>query len=991
MSGATRLSSFLAVLTCLLFCITLPPTRLTPAIFVPFAVLPSTDQPAGALSVRVRGLPPLAAADCLSSPPAQNDNRCQSEPLPGAVVSVLWEQHGSYFPAAAAIADGSGSLQLEGLPQGYMWLLVEAPGFARRGVPITLTAKVQAVTVLLEKANDLVVSVIDDQRQPIPGATVLVSGTDPLPFGMLSDAGGQAAFHRLGRGPWQVTVAARGYEKVTQVGVQTNVSITLRKLGALLITVIDERGQVAPGAQVFVGGALWPPQQGTTDAKGELSIGGLESGSYDLRAVRGQQVSPSLLGLFLARGELARARLQLGPGRFVTVLVQDGETEDARPVADADVVLVEQGIAPFPLQGRTDDQGTVTLGPIAVGPASVGAQAEGFIGRAAVPVPEQLEGPLIVALRRGATLRGKVVDKNDHAISDAEIEVIGTDLDGLPIAETPWFAAMRRGHFEASLGPAAPLIPAGELGVMPGPIPAIPRSAAFDTNLTAMAPIEPVAMGSPWQSDVDGDFRLFPVTPGRVRLLVRHPSYVETISDSVTLEPGGEAHVKVVMLEGATLIGRVLDDRDFPVAGARIELTATRGVSRHSLFTASDGTFEFRAVPSSVVLSLARPNNPVEFVLRKHLELKNDQRQEIEIVLPAERETVELQVSAERQAVDLAQVLFVSLAAETPLKKTLFTDPQGRVVLPDAAGLPLRVQIEVPGFSDYNQTFDSTPKLIEVELVRGVLVQGKVTAIRGRQAVSGASVTVLSQGQRHGTRSDDFGVYEIRDLSPGEATLIISHPEYATHQEKLQITATTRADRPFEIEPIDLVSGGSVQGLVVDEQGNPISGARVAAGAMPAFLPAGELPAGMVKSNAQGEFELLNLEPGNVTIEAQAVGKGRGRASVAVSEGQVARDVRIVMQPAADTETGQTGGVAVTLSEPVAGQVVIQQVAAHSEAERAGLQVGDRLLAVEGGQVTSMSDARSRLSGNAGSDVLIELQRAESIFKLRVNRESLRR
>jgi membrane-associated protease RseP (regulator of RpoE activity) len=246
-------------------------------------------------------------------------------------------------------------------------------------------------------------------------------------------------------------------------------------------------------------------------------------------------------------------------------------------------------------------------------------------------------------------------------------------------------------------------------------------------------------------------------------------------------------------------------------------------------------------------------------------------------------------------------------------------------------------------------------------------------------------------GQRRTTRSNSLGEYELRDLNPGEITLIVSHSEYATHEQKVTIASTGRPDRAFDLPTIDLVAGGSVQGVVVDSDGNAVSGARVAVGSLPAFLPAGELPPDMARTSARGEFTLSNLPPGTLTFEAQAVNRGRGKASAVISEGQTTSDVRIVLQPVTDTDTGQTAGVAVTLSEPAPGQVTIAQVAAHSEAERAGLQVGDRIIGIEGTPVASITDARARLSGNAGTDVLLELQRPGSIFKLRVTREQLRR
>lgn len=989
MKRVEQVAGALAVLACMLFLLTLPVLPSGPAVFAFGPTPPARARTAQVttLAVTVLSLPVAAPEACLVYPePAE----CAARELQGASVRAFWQQDDEYFPLGVALSDEHGLATLEQMPQGELWLLIEGPGHARRSLALTLSEPLQ-LKVALEPAHALQIRVVDEAQQPIDEATVLVSGGDLLPFGKLTSAQGVAAFNRLGRGPWQVSAAARGYEKVSQGDVAVDTTLTLRRLGGLIVTVSDPRGEPAPGAEVFIGGALRPPQRGITGDTGELQVRGLEQGAYDLRAVRGDQVSATITGFMLAHAATERVRLQLQPGRFVTVRVMDDEGEDAKPVAGADVVLVEYGIAPFPLQGRTDDEGEVRLGPISFGPASVSAHAEGFIGRAAVAVPDDLQGVLVIALRKGATLKGQVVDRNDHAIDGAEIEVIGTDLDGLPIAETPWFSAARRGHFETALAPASQLVAMGELGVMPGPIPGIPQTPLFAGQAPPLEPIEPLQMGSPWVSGVGGTFKLFPVTPGRVRLLVRHPQYVETLSDPVTLEPGGEANLKVVMLEGAALKGRVFDEGGFPVQGARLELVASRGVARFSGFTESDGSFEFLAVPQSIILSLARPSNPMEFVLRQNLELQNEEIREIELTLPAEREPVEVVISAEHQPVDLAQLLFVSLDAQIPLKKTLFSDPQGRAELADARGLALRLSIDAPGFAKYEETFDAVPERVEVELLRGVILEGTITAVRGRVAVAGATITLSGQGGRRIARSGALGQYEFADLNPGSVTLTVTHPEYATHQRKVTVKNTGRADRPFEVDPIDLQEGGSIRGVVLDAEGNPKSGAKVAVGVVPASLPAGELPPGIARSNERGEFELSNLEPGSITLQAAAVGAGAGKTRVEVRSGEVSEDVRIVLgEASSEEETGQSGGVAITLSQPRAGETRITQVAAHSEAERAGLQVGDGVLSIEGLPVESLSDAQQRLAGTPGTDVLIEIQRAGSIFKLRVTREALR-
>ena len=86
------------------------------------------------------------------------------------------------------------------------------------------------------------------------------------------------------------------------------------------------------------------------------------------------------------------------------------------------------------------------------------------------------------------TLAGRVIDANGDPIDGASIEVVGTDLDGMPVSETPRLLMYKQTNFRWALAGPAPLIPAGELGVMPGPIPPIPRENG---------PIAPTVVGAP--------------------------------------------------------------------------------------------------------------------------------------------------------------------------------------------------------------------------------------------------------------------------------------------------------------------------------------------------------------------------------------------------------------------------------------------------------------------------------------------------------------
>jgi len=343
------------------------------------------------------------------------------------------------------------------------------------------------------------------------------------------------------------------------------------------------------------------------------------------------------------------------------------------------------------------------------------------------------------------------------------------------------------------------------------------------------------------------------------------------------------------------------------------------------------------------------------------------------------------------RAVESAQVTVMSLDPAVPLRETRFTGADGGVSMEQARGLDLRVTVEAPGFTRATRVVERAGEQTEIALRRGVLVSGRITAVRGRQFVAGASVILVAEGMRRAALTDAEGVFHFQDVPPGAVRLVISHPEYASAEVDVTVSPTERLDRPRELEPIDLAESGSVEGEVVDAHGDAVLGARVAAGVVPAYLPAGALPADIAVTDGRGRFTLSKVAPGQVEIEAYHAQVGRGRAHVRIDSGRTATGVRIRLEPnAAEDEPARPGGVAVTLGERGAS-VVIVLVAQASEAERAGLQAGDVLVTVDRVAPTSLSDARERLSGAPGSSVVLEVRRASGAERLQVTRELVRR
>jgi protocatechuate 3,4-dioxygenase beta subunit len=968
----------IACALCACFCLVLG-LRDTPRVAVDLAG-PPIPLPAAARTAVLR----LLATTAADAHPEQ------------AMTHVFWEHRGAEYRVGSAPLR-AGEATLRELPEGAVWVLVEAPGFARVARAVSLGPLETELSVTLVPEATLDVRVTDERGAPIAGATVLVSADDPLPFGALTSVKGKATVSRLPAAPWTVNVTARGYESAERAGVKGPVTLSLRRLGSIDVRVTHRDGTPAPRASVSIAGSsLWPARRTVADDAGHCRIAGLLAGAYDLAATLGGDVSEPLIGYNLERGADVEVTLVLEPGRFVTAIVTDGDGDAPGLVPRADVVLTPGGVGSFPLLGRTGANGRVTLGPIGRGPATLGARADGFVSSALVAVPAGTNEPVTVPLLRGGTLTGDVVDARGFPVEGASIDVVGSDTFGLPVSDSPLTAAFRNTHFDWALTGPAPLVPAGELGVVPGPVPPIPPPGARLTPGADPWTLAEVAapVVEAWVTNRNGAFTARPVTPGRVHAVARHPDYVEGSSQSVTLGPGGEAHVKIVLHAGGSLTGRLLDDRSFPVENATIEAQSTRTALTRTAQTARDGSFELTGLPSEVTLLVRRPDGERRVALRRDLTIPESQRTNIDLVLPPLREAVRFKiVGGDDSPVELATVSVLSLDPAVVLHETLFTDSDGGAEIADARGLNLRIVVESPGFPRKTLSVDRAAELIRIALEQGVLVEGSVTAVRGRQAVTGALVTLVSDGTRRTTRTDAEGRYRFADIAAGVVHVGVNHPDFASESFEATVSRGSRADRPFELAPVDLSEPGSAEGEVVDADGNAVAGARVSVGAAPSYLPTGALPPGMTQTDARGHFKLERIAEGKQTLEAVSAVAGRGRASVEVRAGRVEGGVRIVLKAENVEESLGAGNVAVTLGERGSGsdlEIVVVEVAPASEAERAGLAAGDVLVSVDGARPTSMGDARRRLAGRAGSDVVVEVTRGAKHESLRVPRESVR-
>jgi len=928
----------------------------------------------------------------------------QGEPVRDARVQVLSEIDDRVYRAGAMRTSASGVARIGALPRGHAWVVADATSHARASTSLVIACASndahpceRHVDLVLGPEHSFVVNVVDTEGRGVPNAEIEVTSADALPYGARTDAQGRAEVLRLGAAPWIVTVRALGYDETTARNVRDGAALklVLHRLGSILVHVVSVDDKPVPNARVRIAGAaLWPAREGHTGEHGMVKLAGLFTGSYALRATEGTRASAIELGVMLSAGDNIELTLRLLPGRMVQVHVTDGDAEDAPDIAGARVVLAEAGISPFPLEAVTDKHGRAQLGPIAPGSATLSARADGFIGRGAVTVPEVLAGEVRVVLVRAGALVGRVVDARGFPVASATIELVGTDFSGGPIDDDPRRSDFRDAEFHATLAGPAQLVPAGELGVVPGPVPPIPRGPVMSLGMSLGGPRVHTAPSEPWVTASDGTFRATPATPGRVRALVRHPEYVEAWSETVTIPAGGEAHVEIVLHTGGSLEGRVVDSQGRPVSGARIELAATHGTLERTTKSSSDGSFAFASVPVDVSLDVYEDDEALAPALRTQTSVKDGERREIVLTLPAARDAMLVRVKDDRgYPVASAQVSIASLDPTAPLRQTAFSDARGEATLTSARGLPLRVEVSAPGHAPSTTTLDTAPAEVELALGLAATVTGTVRSSRGVPIADADVVFYMESTVRH-LRTDAQGVFSAADLAPGSARVLVRAAGYATTERTFTVG---QSNRPSSLGTIDLASEAVVFGEVRDARGDPVPGARVAKDRVPVFLAASATPPDVATTDSQGRFRLGGLGEGTVTLEAIAPDIGRGRVDARMLAGRSTTNVRIVLAADGVRAVDHAGAtVAVTLGETggateSAHEVVIVVVAEGSEAEHAGLLAGDVIADVDGTQVHTIEQAREKLGGPAGVDVVVGIHRDGSSLRLRVGREVVRR
>jgi hypothetical protein len=748
--------------------------------------------------------------------------------------------------------------------------------------------------------------VLDGRGQPVAGVAVHAERTlHRGPFAIqpvLSDADGRYRFEIPGFGSFRIVARGAGwvsrewsdesipspdaFELHVDKGAAATRDLVVARAAEVGGTVTGPKGAVVGGATVSARLARRPlpsfwawidpmfVESTTSAADGSYRLTLVPGEAYEV-CVTGGAMLPALSGPFVARsGSCLRVDIPVAAGRWVDVVVIDdggtgvgGAWVSARPLQPTPLDVIRG------LEGWiwwTDDAGRVRVGPfgaetVTLSTSTLEHERDDRSERLSTPADSTIELRL---LRRGV-VAGRVLDSAGSPAAGVPVRTIGV---GRALGTDRPVRTDNLGRFRlqnVSRGTVELL--AGEGPAATTQASAFAKSGALDVvlRLGTHAPdrvvlvriLDPEGDSVPRSKLSLGGGVSFEVEGGRVEI---HRSLLGTLHVSEPRDEIGaplscadadcwvlrsfEGREIDVQLEGVRLLrGRVLDDREVPVAQAEVRLAIGGGpaafegspdplppvgVDAHAMPSRTDtsGAFELR-VPRSVTgfvpLGLALPEG---YVRREYVRVGTEDQ---DVVIQVRRGI----------------------------------RPNVRVLGPDGA--------PVPGAAVEAHAPPSPDDLVQI--------------VRGR--LRGPSMPVHPTVESEGLfgRTDREGTSRLESpVDPAVAHRLVVWPPSA----RRDLAAYVRDEWKPSDEVVRLVSARPVEGVVRSSSGRPVPGALVAA-------CASDGSDREVAADDQGSFAFRDLPEGPTTLFAlfhawhQDGPVERAGPSVVVEAG--AKDVSLVL------------------------------------------------------------------------------------------------
>jgi RNA polymerase sigma factor (sigma-70 family) len=883
-------------------------------------------------------------------------------PIVGAVVAVIRDTEVAEFgpprPVKTSTTGPEGEFRIEDLIPGDYGLTAAADGHApvHQLIHLVDESLENVVLRLGDDRLDASGSVEDAGGGVIPFASVEVSleNSTSASAVFVTTADGDGRF-RIGVPRRDVVLVARshGYvaeQRELQAGRRegsAEVSFRLIPAGSISGRVVDADDQGVAGAEVVfseAGSGFLADGTTTTGPDGSFEFNDLVPGEYLVRArsgpLSGKQLVPvAVLAAMRAEGVVVR----ISEGLSVQGLVRDAE---GRPFGPAVIVIAETEFVPGRPIARAAADGTFRIDGLLPGSYRLEAVKPGFFAETArVTVARDLEAPPAeIVMRRLGIVRGRVIDAQGKPLAGANVSVRWQDEK--------------------------------------------PQSSVSRKRTTV--------------SDETGKFELTGVPPVGVTVRARHVS-TEPAEGVVRLHADASrtAEIEVrVAGSGGTVSGAVRWPDGTPASGVFIWADGLDAVTDQQGFYRV-GYFE---QTGKVVVSASRRDRWLV-----HPGVGTPSQQEVEVGPDRQLEGIDLVASPADMSIGgvvtapdgkpaaavviEAQLDFgpdragsiVSIGGSLSVQTLSAPDGSWRIENLEAGVYTLTASMPgSPGI--HHRKVAAGTNGVNFNFKSGARVAGVVTATDGsipsgctvHVAVSPfaeiADVPVRNRKEHPDVFFDrsrvqvvevdeSTGVFEANGLAPGIYAIVAGCQQGGSGRLR---GVTLDSGQNLGGLKIAVEEGLTVSGQIVeDSDGRPVAGATVSVSSSPETVRG--------QTNAQGRFELLNVARGG---PAWLMVHVEGACSLPVE--------RIVVSPPADARTFDSGVIRIApLHVPCDGTGVgifsnayvrgtfVESVRRGSPAAQAGIVFGDRILEINGRDVTGLGPMAvdHLLRGAPGSQV----------------------
>ena len=619
-----------------------------------------------------------------------------------------------------------------------------------------------------------------------------------------------------------------------------------------------------------------------TDSRGRFVIEGLSPGPHALEA-RAVGLPAAVLPAVESGGDAIGIRLE--SGLTVTGVVVD--EEDRVPVAGAGVSDAD-GRASAVL---TDEKGRFALVGVGAAPAALHVSNEGHSTWRGQAGPEPVE----VLLRRARGIHGVVLGPDSKPLGNVRVAIEPPGIppafrrvvqhfkahlrvaptlsaeDGsffiriddwdqpcLVVASAPGYATSRVGPLEPpgqreewprvevrlSVGASiAGRVSRSDGTSLPGARVLLRSALELSPEARAMLDIAPIAVGECVFSGADGGFLIERIEEGLYEVEVSAVGCARKTMESFAVgkEP---ARLDVVLDDGGSIDGKVVDHRGVPLAGIEVVALLANGAMDDGDDGARGGSSSIRRFGIGGGMGVASMRSDASGVFR----FERLPEGAFHIVArapgfePAAIGPVEAGERADLMLLALARLSGEVLDAETRLPVPAFglklvragaldeelLERAGRLALDESRGTFLYAELPAGDYilflhADGYVPFRGALKLepgkdgsVTVVLDHGLRVSGVVRSSSTRTPIAGAEITAVPGIEeevrgRSRARSDDEGRFLLQGLAAGDYELVAAHPDFVPCREdenrKLTLPLDEERDLAVQLDPAGRLEG----------------------------------------------------------------------------------------------------------------------------------------------------------------------------------------